>query len=600
MLPMPPPVDFAQELKQQADIVRFVGDYVKLRKTGAMNFTGLCPFHSEKSPSFSVHATRQFFHCFGCGASGDIFAFVQKIENVSFPEALRMVAQKLDIPVPRYNFSGSGDSADAVLRAKLLEIHERASVFFQEQLRGPEASRAREYLVGRGIDGESLARFRIGFAPDSGFALRDCFRGAFEEDALRQSGLFSWKDRESDPEGSKTPLTSMYSRFRNRVVFPICNEQGRVIAFTARTLETGDKAGPKYLNSSETPIYSKGRVLFNLDKAKEAIRKTDYAILVEGQMDCISVFTAGFQNVIASSGTAFTEAQVRLLGRFSKNIAINFDPDTAGAAAAERSIGMLVEEDFNIRIINLEPGFDPDLLIRRQGKDAYARTLRESQRYFEWLIQRALKIFPPRTPEAKVKAINYLLPHLQKIPSRIVRDEVASDAAQKFGIDSDVLRRDLKRAVAQRAASVALPATIGTGAEHTLLTALTSPDPAVRVRMAVRMKQDSLHHGLACATLLEKLAVNPEQDPMGKDFEPEERQRLATVLQKVSDQNEEGQGESEEHLEMAIEALRQRRLERRNRDLTVEIADAERRHDNARLAELLMEQQRVNQALINR
>ena len=313
------PGDFAYTVKQQADIVRIVGEYMTLRKSGAQNFQGLCPFHQEKTPSFSVHATRQFFHCFGCGASGDVFSFVQKIENITFPESVRLIAEKLKIPLPKMSYSSPEEERQAGMRVGLIEIHERACKFFQEQLRRPEAAHAREYLASRGIAPEIIAEFRMGYAPDSGFLLRDALRGQYDEALLRESGLFSWKDKGDEAADHDAVL---YSKFRNRVMFPIANESGKVIAFTGRTLSTDEKAGPKYLNSPETPIYSKSRVLFNLDKAKESIRKLEYAILVEGQMDCISVYTAGFRNVIASSGTAFTELQARLLGRFSKNLSL--------------------------------------------------------------------------------------------------------------------------------------------------------------------------------------------------------------------------------------------------------------------------------------
>src|SRR5512142_1026768 len=382
------PGDFSHTVEEQADIVRIVGEYVKLRKSGAQNFQGLCPFHQEKSPSFSVHASRQFFHCFGCGASGDVLAFVQKIENITFPEALRLLAEKLKIPLPKMTYSSPEEAHAAKLRGGLIDIHERACAWFQEQLRRPEAAHAREYLASRGLTAEQIAEFRIGYAPDHGFLLRDMLQRQFsDEEMIRESGLLSRKDKDQASAVSSQPsatspttdnrqpttaphnrqLTTAYSRFRNRVMFPICNEQGKVIAFTGRTLSNDEKAGPKYLNSPETSIYSKSRVLFNLDKAKEAIRKLDYAILVEGQMDCISVYNAGFHNVIASSGTAFTEIQTKLLSRFSHKIVVNFDPDTAGAAAAERSLGLLVGEDFEIKVLTLEQGFDPDLFIRRKG-----------------------------------------------------------------------------------------------------------------------------------------------------------------------------------------------------------------------------------------
>src|SRR5215469_14165034 len=503
------PGDFAYTVKQQTDIVRIIGDYVKLKKAGAQNFSGLCPFHGEKTPSYSVHATRQFYHCFGCGQSGDVFSFIQKIENITFPEAVRLVAQRLNIPVPKATYSTPGEAKEARLRGQLLEVHDRAVAFFQECLRRPDGDRAREYVAGRGLNDEMIAKFRIGYAPDSGFLLRDRLKSVFSEDVLRESGLFSWKTPEGAgdvdvPKAGTRPTTedlnpttndqrpgaelapktddrrpataAMYSKFRNRVMFPISSEAGRVIAFTGRTLSADEKAGPKYLNSPETPIYSKSRVLFNLDLAKEWIKKFEYAILVEGQMDCISVYNAGFQNVIASSGTAFTEVQAKLLGRFSKNIIVNFDPDTAGAAAAERSLALLVSEDFQIKVLTLDAGLDPDLYIRRKGRDAYEEALRRSQKYFDYLIERARKLFPARTPESKVKAVNYLLPHIQRVPSRIVRDEWATEISHRLGIDSAVLRQELRHAASSRSAS-RVSAGSGGGlmdAERVLIHALTT------------------------------------------------------------------------------------------------------------------------------
>src|SRR6202007_566892 len=262
----------------------------------------------------------------------------------------------------------------------------------------------------------------------------------------------------------------------NRVMFPIASEAGKVIAFTGRTLATDEKSGPKYLNSPETAIYSKGKVLFNLDLAKEWGRKFDYAILVEGQMDCISVYAAGFHNVIASSGTAFSELQAKLLGRFSKNVVVNFDPDTAGAKATERTLGLLVEEEFQIKVLTLEAGFDPDLFIRRKGKDAYGEALKHSQRYFDYLIERARTQFPIRSAEGKHKAVNYLLPHVHRIPSRIVRDELAQEIAHKLAIDSAVLRQELRHTAATRSAATVKAPVEGqvTDAEKVLIRALAS------------------------------------------------------------------------------------------------------------------------------
>ena len=240
--------DFAQTVKQQADIVKVIEGYIRLRKAGAQNYSGLCPFHKEKSPSFSVHAVRQFYHCFGCQASGDVFSFVGKIQNVSFPEAVRIVAQKCGIPLPKREFSSPEQAAEARQRVKLLELHEAATAFFEDQLRGPEGAVAREYLAGRGLTPEGIKTFRIGWAPDTFNALRDRLSGMADNETLRASGLFSSKEQ---GDGSLGPI---YDRFRKRIMFPISNESGRVIAFTGRTLETGEKAGPKYFNSPETPL----------------------------------------------------------------------------------------------------------------------------------------------------------------------------------------------------------------------------------------------------------------------------------------------------------------------------------------------------------
>ncbi|HLO08627.1 MAG TPA: DNA primase [Terriglobales bacterium] len=631
--------DFKETVKLQADIVRIVGDYVKLKKAGAQNYSGLCPFHNEKTPSFSVHATKQFYHCFGCGVSGDVFSFVQKVENITFPEAVRAVAQKLGIALPKATFSSPAEAREAGLRTVLLDVHERACVFFQEYLKRPDGAHAREYLTGRGLTEEAIKAFRIGFAPDSGFVLRDRMKGEFDEDVLRESGLFSWKaedsrqtsalgpqqnspqtsDLSSQPTSSEvqSPMSDargpvFYSKFRNRITFPITNESGRVIAFTGRTLSADEKAGPKYLNSPETAIYSKSRVLFNLDKAKEAIRKLDYAILVEGQMDCVSVYAAGFHNVIASSGTAFTELQARLLGRFTKNVVVNFDPDTAGAKATERTLGLLVEEEFQVKVLTLESGFDPDLFIRRKGKEAYAGALKNSQKYFDYLIERARAQFPVRSAEGKVKAVNYLLPHIQRVPSRIVRDELAREMAQKLGIDSAVLRQELKHAAANRStATVKAGAEVQiTDAEKILIRALVSAtdmqtsdehfsardgveeefDPCRQAQFV--LKSELLHQGVAAESLIEVLLRSEAVHVTDLPLPEADRNLLASILMKDDEEL------SAERLEGAVRALRRiqlrRKLERVQRELQVT-----RGREASQIQALLEEKMRLKRALMD-
>jgi DNA primase len=642
------PGDFASTLKLQADIVRIVSEYVKLKKAGAQNYSGLCPFHSEKTPSFSVHATRQFFHCFGCGVSGDVFSFVQKIENITFPEAVRAIADRLGVPLPKTTYSSPAEAKEAKTRTTLLEVHERACAFFQEYLKRPESAHAREYLAGRGLDQETIARFRIGYAPDSGFLLRDRLSGEFGEELLKESGLFSWKQEEDRrpafgdrlPEGGrqvanggskeqpgaeslkleagflKPEATSpLYSKFRNRVMFPIVNETGKISAFTGRTLSRDEKAGPKYLNSPETPIYSKSRVLFNLDQAKDAIRKLDYAILVEGQMDCISVFAAGFRNVIASSGTAFSELQARLLGRFSKNVVVNFDPDTAGAKATERTLGLLVEEEFQIKVLTLEPGFDPDLFIRRRGKEAYESALRNSQRYFDYLIERARTQFPVRSAEGKVKAVNYLLPHIQRVPSRIVRDELAGEIAQKLGIDSAILRQELRHAATSRsAATLKAPAEAQvTDAERILVRALASAtemqtaeqhssardgaeeefDPARQAQFV--LKSERLHQGLAAESLVDALLnAGPEvADVVTLPLSEADRRLLASILMREDEEL------TPDGVERAVRALRKKALNRRLKEIDRALDGPARTSDRQQHLALAEERVKVKRALMD-
>ena len=661
-----PTEDFKETVKQQADIVRIIGDYIRLKKAGAQNYSGLCPFHGEKTASFSVHATRQFYHCFGCGVSGDVFSFVQKIENITFPEAVRLIAQKLGIPLPKATYSSPGEARDAKLRAQLLDIQERAAAFFQECLKRPDGARAREYLAGRGLNEETIARFRIGYAPDSGFLLRDRLAKEFSEEVLRESGLFSWKQEDNrqpsairhqptqsdartgnldsaqgapflavrsldgqggDFDSTPTPETqhrkpqtgnrkleaAMYAKFRNRVMFPIANDAGRIIAFTGRTLASDEKSGPKYLNSPETGVYSKGRVLFSLDKAKEAIRKLDYAILVEGQMDCISLYAAGFHNVIASSGTAFTEIQAKLLGRFSKNVVVNFDPDTAGAKATERTLGLLVEEEFQIKVLTLEQGFDPDLFIRRKGKDAYGEALRGSQKYFDYLIDRARSLFPVRSAEGKLKAVNFLLPHIQRVPSRIVRDELGQEIAQKLGIDSAVLRQELRHVAATRSAGTlkASAEAQATDAERILVRALASArqlqpgaghfssrdgaeeefDPARQAQYVLQM--EGLHRGLATESLVEALLhAGPEvADVMEVPCSEAERRMLASILLKEDEEL------SAERMEGAVRALRRIHLRRSLEQVQRELTKPGVSDDKVLRNELLVEKDRLSRAL---
>ena len=581
--------NFSQVVKQQADIVRIVGEYVKLRKSGA-NWSALCPFHKEKSGSFYLYPGNASYYCFGCHVHGDVFDFVMKMETLSFPEAVRAVATKMGIPLPKREFSSPEEAREAGLRRQLMDAHEAATQYFEQSLKSPEAARAREYLTLRGVSAETIAKFRIGYAPESFNDMRDRLGKFFSEEVLRASGLFSWKEQE---DGSPGP---MYARFRKRITFPIANEQGKPIAFTARALDSAEqdaKAGPKYMNSPETALYTKGQVLFNLDKAKGPIRELDIALLVEGQMDCISVFMGGIANVMATSGTAFTEHQVRLLSRFTKRVVLNFDPDQAGANAAEKTIALLVEEGFEVRVVTLEGGLDPDRYIKERGIAAYSTAVRGAMRYADFLIERAQILFPARTPESKVKALNMLLPHIRRVPNAIARSDFAENAAQKLGIESSLMRQELRTAAAQRLESVkaAQPRAV-TEVERILLCALVLPDADSARALAVERLAENPEwfSALGSAAVIEVLvnATAPE-NPFDAAPDDGSRMLLASAPQSASEEEV-----SAAKVEGALETLRRGYLERRSREVRVQMAEASRRGDSEMLLRLAQEKVRLD------
>ena len=599
--------NFAQTVKSQVDIVKIIGEYVKLRKTGAQNYSGLCPFHKEKTGSFSVNATHGYFYCFGCHEKGDVFTFVMKMDVISFPEAVRTVAAKAGIPLPKREFSSPEEAREAVIRKQLIDLHEGATQYFEAQLKSATAARAREYLTGRGVTAETIAKFRMGFAPDDFNDMRDRLKAHFTDEAMRASGLFSSSEKNDDG----APTGQLYARFRKRIMFPIANEAGKTIAFTARALESVDDKGrpiAKYINSPETPLYTKGNILFNLDKAKADMRAHDFALLVEGQMDCISVYMAGVKNVLATSGTAFTEMQVRLLSRFTKRVVVNFDPDQAGAAAAEKSISLLTEEGFEVKVIALEGGLDPDRFVREQGIQAYMAALRTAKRHSDYLIDRARQLFPARTAEAKMKAMNFLLPHIRRMPNAIQRAEFVEDAAQKLAIDSAIIRQEIKQAATRRLESVQThrhdPAS---EAERVLLRALVLPetDPA-RARASIELQQHpEWIEGLPAGPLLEALADGPvPQNPLDAAPDDGSRAMLAQVLasqidtETVSQQQSRTQPQSmDEQVQHVLHSLELLQLGRRQRELRTATADAERRGDQAMVDRLNIEKMKVDKQL---
>jgi DNA primase len=480
-------------VKQQADIVRVVGEYVRLKKSG-QNFSGLCPFHSEKTPSFAVHPVKQIYHCFGCGVGGDVFKFVMEMEKISFPEAIRSVAEKCGIAVPQARERSPEERRENQQRTSLVEMHREAAAFFAQQLNGtPEGRAAKAYLLDRGLDSEAMARFGVGFAPSGGDALLRVMKQKYPEKVLEVSGLFS-----RDQSGR------VYDRFRRRIMFPIANESGKIVAFGGRAL--GDDL-PKYLNSPETPVYSKSNVLYHLDRAKESLRQRDFAVLVEGYMDAIAVALAGISNVVASCGTSLTEPQVKLLNRFTRRIIVNYDPDTAGQAATERSLSLLLEQGVEVRVLALPGGKDPDSFIRAEGAAAYTKLLNEAPPYVDYLISRAAKM-DLTSAEGKLRAVNFLMPYVQRIPDRILRSEWATRIAQQLRIEEPVLRESMRKAANERRSEVKarpeLVSRAGKPAERRLVQMLIEAEE-FRAHLAQEIRAAQLHRGLETERILETL-----------------------------------------------------------------------------------------------
>jgi len=420
------PSETIEQVAAANDIVEVIGTYFPLKRAGA-NFKALCPFHQEKTPSFHVNPQRQTFHCFGCGVGGSVFRFVMEYEHLDFPSAARKLAARVGIPIVEERASADDDQQHEARRT-LLKLHAEAAEWFQENLLKKQfAEPAREYLKNRGIDKTVAKNWQLGFAPDSWDSfLKWALDRGYSRSQLLQSGLVKPRDEER-------PGNEVYDRFRARIMFPICNDVGEVIAFSGRLLES-DPQVAKYLNSPETPLFQKGRVLFGLHKTKRALIEANCAIVCEGQLDLIALFEAGITNVVAPQGTAFTEHQARILKRFVEEVVLCFDADQAGQKAAAHSLDALLQNDLIVRVVDMPPGEDPDSLIRRDGKEEFEKRVASARNFFDYWIDREVAVVDLSSLGAKMQLARRLAETVSQVRDPLMRGEVLNKMSARLGV----------------------------------------------------------------------------------------------------------------------------------------------------------------------
>jgi DNA primase len=431
------PTSFVDDLKTQTDIVSVIGDVVSLKKTGS-TWKGLCPFHTEKTPSFNVNPDKGFFKCFGCGAGGDVVKFVELQQKLSFPEAVRYLATRAGMTIPEADGSPE-DRAAAADREAIIKLHETAAAFFTAQLATPMGARARRELDKRGLSAPTIDALKYGYAPAGG---RETLHALFARQGVPlplqiRSGLVKQFD------GARVA-----DYFRNRLMIPIARDTGAIVAFGGRSLDEGQM--PKYLNSPETPIYTKGRTLYGLEVTKSAVREKNYCVLVEGYFDFAQVWQAGVHNVAAICGTALTIPQIRILKRFTSKVMLSLDPDAAGRQATARSSELLVAEGFEVKVALLPTGGDPDTFIRRSGAKAYVELLKGSLPYLDFLLDRSVAGLDLNRPDSRKKFLGEMLAVAATIPDAAERDQFADRLAHKARITESVIRDEIRKAAAQK------------------------------------------------------------------------------------------------------------------------------------------------------
>lgn len=438
------PPETIEQIAAANDIVEVIGSYFPLKRAGA-TFKALCPFHQEKTPSFTVSPSRQTFHCFGCGVGGSAFRFVMDYEHIDFPAAVRKLAARVGITVVE-DRGGGGDDRQQDARPRLLQLHAEAAAWFHQNLIKRESGeQARKYLKNRGITAEIAKRWQLGYAPDEWDAFGSWARShGYESRDLLSGGLVRTKDEGDTPQASNIKPQSAYDRFRGRIMFPICNDVGEVIAFSGRLLKDEEGAA-KYLNSPETPLFRKGNVLYGLHKAKRALIEANCAIVCEGQLDLITLFEAGVTNVVAPQGTAFTEGQARVLKRFVNEVVLCFDADAAGQKAAERSLDALLQNDLIVRVAEMPAGEDPDSLVRREGKEAFEARISGARDFFEYWIDREVAAVDLGSLGAKMQLSRRLAETVSRVQNPLMRGEVVSKVSARLGVSAEDFRNLLSK-----------------------------------------------------------------------------------------------------------------------------------------------------------
>ena len=558
-------MDFAQHVKSSVDIVGVLGEYVRLRKQGPDRFVGLCPFHTEKTPSFSVHQGLQIYKCFGCGKGGDVFSFLMELQGLSFYESLKILAEQHGIPLPRRQFGELSDE-ESNRRTALYRMHEIAQEAFQKQLQGPKGVRALEYTKRRSLSADVVAEFGLGYAAARSGLIDHFHREGLPDKHLEESGLIS-KSREGK---------GFYERFRDRLTFPITNENGRIVAFGARALAEDQQ--PKYLNSAETPIYKKSSILYNLQRAKVSMRKENRAILVEGYMDVIGVHAAGFPSVVATCGTSLTSEQVRTLRRHVELVVINFDSDTAGKNAAQRSIDLLLQEGLSVRVLTLPDGLDPADFCERHGPEAYGERLKTAPDYYIWLADRAREQFDMHTADGRVGAFRFLMPSVHLIPDKLKRASLADELANHLAIPPGLVLEQFRRAATERrSAPLDTPAADDFSPGESLLLKLFMKSPEARREMLTGVAKISASQDLPSAEIFRALGVvEASEEPfqytaVESRLEDKDRKLLSKIVFE-----EVGHSGSLDDGRQAYGALRVRSWERRYRSVRRQIAEAEK------------------------